>query len=148
MAKKWTSEMEVTALLSLIYHIHQGCPKLDRMTCVQLEADLAEHQITAEAARKHVQKLLRFFTPNTSDDKAADNLLDLEAKVKPATPKRKATGLSGPKSSKKRAKNPAVDSHAEHSSEKFTKATSDNIPGSGQNGDNTEVKAEDVEESE
>ncbi|KAI4171212.1 MAG: hypothetical protein LQ343_004418 [Gyalolechia ehrenbergii] len=138
MASKWTTEVEVTALLSLIYHTHKGCPKLDRMTCVQLEADLAKHHITADGARQHVQKLLRNFSPNTSDNTGAN----MAKEMKPATSKRKAPGSSVPKSPKKRAKKTAVNVHVGYSSNELAEAAYIKQEGG------PFVKAEDVKESE
>ena len=51
MAPKWTPEMQITALLSVIYTMSTGAPKLGNQAIQQLEADLVEHKVTGEGAR-------------------------------------------------------------------------------------------------
>ncbi|KAL8934513.1 MAG: hypothetical protein Q9216_005871 [Gyalolechia sp. 2 TL-2023] len=121
---------------------------MDRTTCIQLQADLEEHEIIAEGARQHILKLLRKFVPNTSNITDASSLPNPEGKVNQATPKRKAPASSVTKTTKKRTKKTAVDEPTGLSPKKDAKATSDDDSGSVKQEDKGEVKAREVKESE
>ncbi|KAL9604206.1 MAG: hypothetical protein Q9219_000604 [cf. Caloplaca sp. 3 TL-2023] len=106
MPSKWTEDMEVQALLSLIHHLHGGKPKIDRQTSEKISADLAGHNISAQAARQHVQQLLRSFTPTVGNASSTGAANPSTSSI--PSKKRKASGSSAAQVTSKRTKTAAA----------------------------------------
>ncbi|KAL8716820.1 MAG: hypothetical protein Q9225_005882 [Loekoesia sp. 1 TL-2023] len=139
MSPKWTPELEVTALISLIYSLHNGNSKLDRQTCKQLEVDLHGQGITAEAARQRVQKLLRNFTPKTVDTSNA-------SAYAPVSPTSTAPAQTSTAAGKKRKTSGTLASESPNKRAKA--AASDDVDDQVKEEDDAQVKEEVVEETE